>query len=76
MDEVTGDGSAELRDDGLDRDHIRLPQWRRGYRHQRQIGSLFNTLLESLFDPRSARWGRISSGAGWQFKLLGGSLSC
>ena len=45
MDEVSGDGHAELLDDGLHRDHIRLSQRRRGH-PQGQTRHFFNSLLE------------------------------
>ena len=44
MDEVSGDGSAELLDDGSNRDRIRLSQRRRS-RSQSQAGYFFNSLL-------------------------------
>ena len=44
MDEVSGDGSAELLDDGSDPDQIRLPQWRRS-RPQSPTRDFFNSLI-------------------------------
>jgi hypothetical protein len=53
MDQVSGDGSAELLDDGFHRDRIRLPQWQRS-RPQGQTGHFFNSLL----GPNHSVWQR------------------
>ena len=48
MDEVTGDGSRRIARRRLDRDHVRLPQRRRGH-PQGHTRYFFNSLLGRMF---------------------------